>query len=302
MIKLGELFKKRRMVIFVTGLLVIGITATLLITTRTINSITADDPNPLMSSLGYTYEMLEIIQKNTTPYVGNNSKVGAIVNQLPATWKGLSYDSFSLTTDEEPYGLTINYKETSENSFTDYLDNPFPDAMEENNALLLFASIDNLAEVTLIKLTGTQILTFTRGEINKIFDGIPSFDDLTNIYNKLSNNLMMDEFYFSHPGRLYLFDAKPEDVIYRYSVEPDRLFTNKSGLTVYQYYSSYDPIVFYFNGSGLYARKELYPDSNETYSDIVAKFVDIPAQEVHLHGQIGPPPRQQVHLHIRQRR
>ena len=295
MIQLGEFFKRRKWVIAVAGVLVIAGIAALFLT-QGIKTEQAGDQNALMTSLGYTREALEAIQKNKTPYVGENAKVGAIVYQLPVTWKGLAYDTFSLQTDEEPYGLTINYKEAAENSLSDFLDNPFSEAMEENNALLLFSAIENLGEVTFAMPGDMQSSQYTRGEISAIFGGIPSIDDLDAVYNKLSSNLKMEEFYFAHAGRLYLRTATPEDILYR-NGEPDKIFVNESGLTVYEYHfsTSYtDPsgntstideatARYYLKDAALYATRTT-DDAQESYADIIAKF-GLPASEKTMDGR-----------------
>jgi len=294
MIQLGEFFKRRKWVIAAAGVLVIAGIAALFLTSG-VKPKQAGSQNALMSTLGYTKEALEAIQKNKTPYVGENAKVGAIIYQLPVTWKGLAYDSFSLQTKEEPYGLTIHYKEAEG---TDYYENPFYAAMEENNALLLFASIGNLGEVTFAMPGDMQSSKFTRGEISAIFGGIPSIDDLDAVYDKLSKNLKMEEFYFAHAGRLYLRTATPEDVVYRYGGEPEKLFVNESGLTVYEYHISttYTDMsgqtstidekteYFYFDESGLYAVRTLTEDEPALYNDVIAKFGP-PAGEKNIDGQ-----------------
>ena len=296
MIQLGVFFKKHKWGIAVAGGLAIAAIAALFLMAG-VKTKQEDDQNALMNALGYTQEMLETIQANKTPYVGDNAKDGAIIGQLPVTWKGLSYDSFSLQTKEEPYGLTIQYKETAENSLSDFLDNPFSEAMEENNALLLFAAIENLGEVTFTKLPGMKILTFERGRISGIFGGVPSIDDLDGVYDKLSKNLKMDEFYFSHPGRLWLRTATPEDVIYR-NGEPAKIFTNPGGLIVYEYQNSETITIdnatttnshleyYYFKGSELYATRGLgnVADAWERYDDLVARFGQ-PAIDKNIDGQ-----------------
>ncbi|MCL2748267.1 MAG: M56 family metallopeptidase, partial [Oscillospiraceae bacterium] len=262
-----------------------------------------DDQNTLMASLGYTYQMLETIQENRTPYVGDNAKVGAIVGELPITWKGMSYDSFSLQTDEEPYGLTINY---TDNYTTDWLENPFSAAMKENNTLLLFAAISNLEEIRCSYFTPLEQYSelFTRDEIRAIFGGIPSIGDLTELFFTLSDNLKMEEFYFAHASRYYLIDTQPENIIYRQG-EPERIVTLPNGLTFWVYnelgktYSkpegsesfSVDYVGetagYLFNDEGLYATKGIWNPENglsESYSDIIAKF-GVPHTEKMIDGR-----------------
>ncbi|MGI5895019.1 MAG: M56 family metallopeptidase [Candidatus Merdivicinus sp.] len=69
-----------------------------------------------------------------TAYIGNNSAVGALLDALnfPQPRNG-----FSLQTNAQPYGLTVNFNEDA----SDLL--PY-----EKNAVLLFALIDNLDEIT----------------------------------------------------------------------------------------------------------------------------------------------------------
>ncbi|MCL2337833.1 MAG: hypothetical protein FWC60_10470 [Firmicutes bacterium] len=77
----------------------------------------------------------------------------------------------------------------------------------------------------------------------------------------------MDEHYFDSAERLGLLRTQPEDLVYRYGVKPDKLLTNKNGLAVYQYGSSF----YYYNNSGLYATRKLAAPA-ENYAAIIAKF------------------------------
>ena len=94
---LSNLCKRHRLIIISTILLTTILLFTACEDKSTQDSI-IDKQNELMISLGYTNDLLETIQKNETPFVGDNSRVGAIVSVLPVSWKGLSFDSFSLDT------------------------------------------------------------------------------------------------------------------------------------------------------------------------------------------------------------
>ena len=294
MIKLGEFFKRRKWIIAISGVLIIAITATLFLTVGAAKSNHQKDENALMTSLGYTHEILESIQKNKIPpYVEYDAKISAIINQLPVTWKGLSFDSCSLENKEELYSLTINYKQTTEKYLSDFTVFPFFSTMEENNALLLFSAVDNLSEVSFVRLLDMQIMTFTRDDIWNIFRGIPSIDSFTDIYNRLSENLKIDEFYFSHVSRYYLIETQPEDVVYREGGEPDTTKNLSNGLSVYIYnelgkyfseseegtkiHSGYDissAVRFYFNATGLFATRYIWNPANaaSNYSDYITIF------------------------------
>lgn len=80
-----------------------------------------------------------------TPYVGNNSAVGNIINSLPPMGNGYTQQFFAIGKDygtqTAPYTLTVYYERTAQAQ---------PDAKLplQQMAVLLFASIDNLQEVT----------------------------------------------------------------------------------------------------------------------------------------------------------
>gem|GEM_PF-2143112 len=225
------------------------------------------EESPLMISLGYSIETLEFIRQNKTADVNNTEKVGAILNRLPEHWKGNFYDYFTLETDENGRNnLTIYYEE---NYVTDMFDNPFVDAISENNALILFASIENLDAIS---FAGRNI-------ISGIFGGIPSVDDLDDLYNKLSDNLKVSENYFAHAGRIRLGD-EPEQVIYRYW-ETDIIENLPNNLTAYIFEEpgQYAAVFYFENQNGvlnLYATRTVsdsYPVSvlrAESYEDTVA--------------------------------
>lgn len=81
-------------------------------------------------------EIAENLFALRTDYVGNASAVGKILDALEFPDKR---DGFSLQTNTEPYGLTVNFPETELESF------PYE---YEKNAVLLLALIDNLDTVS----------------------------------------------------------------------------------------------------------------------------------------------------------
>lgn len=102
---------------------------------------------------GKTAYNINSLMKNKTPYIGNNSKVVALIDALPLP-KGISRDTVELTTAEPPYGVTIHYK----------LDNDSVQINEEQflrNSILLFALIDNVQEVTQIGHWNNKLLSST---------------------------------------------------------------------------------------------------------------------------------------------
>lgn len=232
-----------------------------------------NEANSLMASLGYSYEQLEKIQKNKTPYVGDNAKVGGIIQELPVSCKAVAYDHFALQTEQEPYGLTVYYKEKEGGAWDSYdfiYDDPYRNSMDENNALLLFASIDNLSKVT-FSLSSEQEITFTREQIEAIFREIPSVTEKETLYTKLSQNLKIEEAFFSHASRYYLIQTTPEYLVSREGREPDHISYPESGVTLYEYEHKNGGVFFYFKGNELY-RTTSNREDERTYEDIIKEL------------------------------
>ena len=95
---------------------------------------------------------LDEISKYKTPYVGDNSKVSAIVNHIPVPDNYFKQRYISVLTDKKPYKLNVFY-EGKEGSLHN---SEWPIVGEGNatysnmskNALVLFCMVDNLDEVT----------------------------------------------------------------------------------------------------------------------------------------------------------
>lgn len=88
-------------------------------------------------------ELLDALTKNRTPYVGDNTKVSALVNALPVP-SNLNYKGdLSLQTAEEPYSLRFEYEMTISSISQDDLD------MMYFNAAMLFYAIGNVDEITM---------------------------------------------------------------------------------------------------------------------------------------------------------
>ncbi|NTV90370.1 MAG: DUF4825 domain-containing protein, partial [Clostridiales bacterium] len=91
----------------------------------------------------YSEELAGELFGNKTPYLGDNSKVGALTYLLPLP-VGVSLSplgALSLQTETKPYGMVIHY--ALEDDTKDYGKSTFI-----KNSALLFATIDNLDRVT----------------------------------------------------------------------------------------------------------------------------------------------------------
>lgn len=88
-------------------------------------------------------ELFDALTDNRTPYVGDNSKVGAMVNALPVP-PTLNYTGgFSLQTVQEPYSLRFEYEMTQDSLLQEDLD------MLHFNAVMLFYAIGNVDEISI---------------------------------------------------------------------------------------------------------------------------------------------------------
>lgn len=105
-----------------------------------------------------TYDLI----KYKDSYVGDNSSVGNIIGKLP----GNEYNAgFSLQTDKEPYGITINYKakeNLSEDNYNKFWSDKKVTEFLEKNAVVVLALVKN-AEI--IEFNVDSI-----GEVNYKYD------------------------------------------------------------------------------------------------------------------------------------
>jgi beta-lactamase regulating signal transducer with metallopeptidase domain len=95
---------------------------------------------------------LEEIYKYKTPYIGNNSKVSAIVSNVPAPSKDFNQKYISLETKNKPYKLNVYYEAKKDSLYSGewpVIDiNNINYSNMEKNALVLFSMIGNMDEVT----------------------------------------------------------------------------------------------------------------------------------------------------------
>jgi len=124
--------------------------------------------NPIKDSKDSS--VVDSLLKNKTQYIGNNSKVVALIEALPLP-KEVKRDSIELSTSVAPYSITINYS----------LEDDSAEISQEHflrNSVLLFALIDNAEEITHMGYWNNKLLssypfkfTYTRAEAEKIVGG-----------------------------------------------------------------------------------------------------------------------------------
>lgn len=93
----------------------------------------------LLTSTRAAYDV-EALMKNKTPYIGNNSKVAALITALPLP-EGVNRNAIQLSTSQIPYGITIEYTLTDDSM-------QIEEEQFLRNSILLFALIDNADQVT----------------------------------------------------------------------------------------------------------------------------------------------------------
>ena len=108
--------------------------------------------------------------KHRTEYVGDNSKVGAIINALEYPDK-VKYSSFELYTDSPPLSITINLDTNTEtrNFYTGALN----EGLFRRNAIIMFSLIHNAEYITFVLNDGTNpySIQFTRDAADSFVDG-----------------------------------------------------------------------------------------------------------------------------------
>lgn len=160
--------------------------------------------NVLASSQGASGGYAEKLYQYKGTYTGDNSKVSALVHTLD--YIDLSVKSIELKTDNEPYGITVNYEVDSRGNYR------FPDHITtgwNKNAAVMFSLIPNAGEISfrlydpygdfagayynrdnLSERFGMEY--FTAGTVKEAAGSLASF---TNYLDKVSAIKNTEEFY-----------------------------------------------------------------------------------------------------------
>lgn len=140
----------RRNIALVLGLICLAVLGAVLLT----DGLTSKYP-----ASGYTGYNAEALFKYKTAYVGDNSKVVNLVNNLPyAEMRG----EISLQTESPPYGVTVEY----DFSFADF-DTRQVGSVFRDNGVVMFALIDNVDVIAFnVKGAGEPAkYLYTRAEV-----------------------------------------------------------------------------------------------------------------------------------------
>lgn len=117
--------------------------------------------------------LFDALTANRTPYVGDNAKVGALVDALPVPPTLNRSGSFSMQTLERPYSLRFDYEMS-----TDYVTQEDRDMLYFNAAMLFYA-IGNVEEISMEvwnPLEGSFMMTYDREELEKELPGLQNAD------------------------------------------------------------------------------------------------------------------------------
>lgn len=103
---------------------------------------------------------------------------------------------------------------------------PFPETVWENNALLLFATVEGLEKVNFLHYANQTLYStdsFTIDDLAVRFGNIKPLDmGFSDLYNALATNIQLPELYFAYPFRIFL-GYSFENVSDRYG-EPDEIW------------------------------------------------------------------------------
>ncbi|MFZ5643689.1 MAG: DUF4825 domain-containing protein [Bacillota bacterium] len=153
MVRPAKFFKSNLRLILVLGVLCVVLLVGVRLISGSRNSL------PVSAS---TYDAQTLL-KYKTAYVGDNSKVVNLINDLP--YANLRRE-VSLQTDNTPYGITVNYDFSAANLGKQQIEWTFRD-----NAVVMFALIDNVDVINFnVSVTNDQLkYRYSRADVQKSF-------------------------------------------------------------------------------------------------------------------------------------
>lgn len=134
----------------------------------------------------------DYLEKYQDTYIGDNSAIGNIINNI---YSGEYMDTFSLDTDEIPYGVTINYKEGSYGEIYKNL---------EEDAAILFKLVKNINYVE-FKIND-KAYRFDNDYIENIYENIKELE-MNDIYSRYDSEYFSKFTYLGHLSIYDLFDT-----------------------------------------------------------------------------------------------
>ncbi len=118
--------------------------------------------------------LFDALTENRTPYLGDNSKVGALLGALPLPPTLNRAEGFSVQTAEEPYSLRFQYEMSTDNYTKEDQD------MVYFNAAMLFYAVGNVEEITveIAYPSGKEpmVLVYSRDALEEEIPGLRDAD------------------------------------------------------------------------------------------------------------------------------
>lgn len=117
-------------------------------------------------------------------YIGDNAAVGHIIERLPAH----EYlDGFELQTSQEPYGITINYKNFDEATIELEDGSTSKVSLNEilqSNSMMILSLVKN-AEIVSFNIENQETITFDRATLSKNYGN--TLDSISEDLSSLQN-------------------------------------------------------------------------------------------------------------------
>ncbi|MHB9927177.1 DUF4825 domain-containing protein [Clostridium botulinum] len=150
-----------------------------------VNSEKKSKDNIKNTSKVETYDLIKY--KGT--YVGDNSSVGSIIKNLPAT----EYSAgFSLQTTKEPYEITVNYKANEnleEENYNKFWKDKKVEELLEKNAVVLLYLIPNAEIIKFnVENIGEESYKYDRKNLEQKYENLKNLFKDNDSLNKFLNN------------------------------------------------------------------------------------------------------------------
>ena len=201
------------------------------------------DDNNIMKRLGYSKEYISVI-------VNEDREIfRKLFDQPSETWnvreitRSLPYPAarryWTAMASVEPIkSISIEYQFDEDNPYQGGNGlNPFYETVSENNALILFALVEDLEQVDFLHYSGDELNrtdSYTLDNLSERFGEVDPLEmDEAELYGAIFANIQTSEFYFAHYSRIYL-GADFEAVSYR-NGEPDEIKNQSDGLVIWTY-------------------------------------------------------------------
>jgi hypothetical protein len=201
------------------------------------------DDNNIISRLGYSKEFVsamlkerEIFRKHfTEPH--ETWLLSTITRGLPYPIDRRYWRSDAQTEPVKSISIEYEYEEENNPYPGGNGLNPFYETINENNALILFALVEDLEQVNFLHYFDGELNrtdSYTLADLTERFGKLNPLDmGVTELHEALSANFQISEWYFAHYERIYLGE-KLDGVSYR-NGEPDEIINQADGSLIWTY-------------------------------------------------------------------